>query len=161
MNNSSQEDIVLKKIYATMSSEQKYAYLYTIFSFLSFADDEDSEDNETLEENSLIYMQMTILLDDTFNMIGVSQDDINNVFSYFDYKLLGPVDYLKGVDSLILDSLLFVCSCIVESKKTEYKGHNIKNLAKEFLYDYFGQLNYSKEKVNTTINRILSFFPNK
>jgi len=160
MDKFSQSDIILKKIYATMSSEQKFAYLYTIMAFLSFADNESDDENETFEENSLIFMQMAILLDDTLKLIGMSQDDMNSAVSFFEDKILGPVDYLKEVDPLVLDSLLFVCSCIVESKKTEYKGHNIKNLAKEFLYDYFGRLNYSKEKVNTTINRIMSFYPN-
>ena len=143
-----------------MSIEQKYAYLYTIFAFLNFADDEDSEDNDTLEENSLIYMQMAILLDDNLNLIGMTQDNLISVFSFFDNQILSPVDYLRGVDSLILDSLLFICSCIVETKKTEYKGHNIRRLAKDFLFDYFAQLNYSKDIVDSTINKILSFFPN-
>ena len=105
-----------------MSIEQKYAYLYTILAFLTYADDEDSEDIETLEENSLIYMQMAILLDDNLNLIGMTQDNLSSALSFFDNQMLSPVDYLRGVDSLILDSLLFVCSCIVETKKTEYKG---------------------------------------
>ena len=160
MDNSSNSDILLKKLFATMSIEQKYAYLYTIFAFLTYAEDEDSEDIETLEENSLIYMQMTILLDDNLNLIGMTQDNLSSALSFFDNQMLSPVDYLRGVDSLILDSLLFVCSCIVETKKTEYKGHNIRRLAKDFLFDYFAQLNYSKDKVDSTINKILSFFPN-
>lgn len=160
MDYNSQSDIILKKLFATMSIEQKYAYLYVISAFLTFADDEDSADIETLEENSLIYMQMAILLDDNLNLIGMTQDDISSAITFFDTKILSPIDYLKGIDSLILDSLLFVCSCIVETKKTDYKGHNIKELAKEFLYDFFEQLNYSKEKVDSTIAKILSSFPN-
>lgn len=143
-----------------MSIEQKYAYLCTISTFLNFADDEDNEDNETLEENSLVYMQMAILLDDTLSWIGMTQDDIFDALSFFETEILTPVDYLRGLDSLILDSLLFVCSCIVESKKVLFNGKNIKKLAKEFLYDYFLRLNYSKEKVDVTINKILSYFPN-
>ena len=103
---------------------------------------------------------MAILLEDNLNLIGMTIDDLSSAMTFFDNQILSPGDYLRGTDSLILDSLLFVCSCIVETKKTEYKGHNIKRLAKEFLYDYFGQLNYSKEKVDGTINKILSLFPN-
>ena len=160
MDNNKSSDILLKELFATMSNEQKYAYLYTISAFLTFADDGDSDDFATLDENSLIYLQMAILLEDNLNLIGMTIDDLSSAMTFFDNQILSPGDYLRGTDSLILDSLLFVCSCIVETKKTEYKGHNIKRLAKEFLYDYFGQLNYSKEKVDGTINKILSLFPN-
>lgn len=149
--------ILENEVFSNMTKEQKYAYIYTIESFLSFADNA-LDDNENKLEGAELQNIFT-LYNYTLKLLDLKEEDIDDAIAYFDSNfIISPIEYLKKIeDHIITDSLLFVCYQIVETKRGQSNGQDINKLAKEFFCDYFGKLGYSSERIDETLSKIKRF----
>ena len=152
------DDLLKMYVFGKMTIEQKYAYVYTMELFYTFADNVRREKNDakqTSEEESQ-NMIAGEFVNYGLNLLSLKTEDVDSAIKYFDDRLyLSPQDYLKEIkDKSILDSLLYICSKIADTKKGVYNGKDINKMAKDFLNDFFGELGYTSELLDQTISKI-------
>lgn len=144
-----------KQLFGGMTKEQKYAFLYSIEIFHTFANNL-SQDNDwySKHESERVNLYLDNILDRCLSLLSMTHDDEVDAISYMDKSLNNPQFYLKDIDYRIKDALLFYCYKIVETKKGNYNGEDINKHAKDFLYDYFGELGYTPDGIEETIKEI-------
>ena len=155
LSDKKKDEFISDVIFAQMTKEQKYAYIYTIEAFLSFAD--NAPVNKEMNATKMAQLQsIHATYDYSLKILGLKEKDIDKAISFFDNNfLITPQVCLKQIkEYLVTDSLLFICYQITETKDGIVNGQEIKSLAKDFLYDYFGNLGYSPEKIDETISKI-------
>lgn len=157
LSDKKKDRILENEVFSKMTKEQKYAYIYTIEAFLSFADNALDDNENTLEGAEL--QNIFSLYNYTLELLDLKEEDIDDAIAYFDSNfIITPIEYLKKIeDHIITDSLLFVCYQIVETKRGQSNGQDINKLANEFFRDYFGNLDYSSERIDETISKIKRF----
>jgi hypothetical protein len=155
LSDDKKDDFISNVIFAKMTREQKYAYIYTIESFLSFAD--NTPENIDKDMTDIVKKQgILATYNYTLKLLNLKEEDIDKAISFFDNDyLITPIECLKQINEyLVTDSLLYICYQITETKEGVVNGQEIKELCKDFLYDYFGDLGYSQEKIDETISKI-------
>lgn len=145
-----------KQLFGGLTREQKYAYIFTIETFRTFADNvppqNDDEYSEIESERLGLYLDN--ILNRCLSLLSMTPDNLDDAISYMNNTMPNPQVYLKEIDFRIKDSLLFFCYKIAETKKGIYNGENINKLAKDYLYDFFEDLGYTPDKIEETIIEI-------
>ena len=160
--NDTEKDMIIERVcFSRLSREQKFSYICTIESFLTFADNikEEIIERKQDEDDSLQIAMTENLCQYVLKLLSMTPDEIDDAISFFDDQFWRkPQDYLKEIDDhLVLDSLLYVCAKIADTKRGEYNGHDIHKAAKDFLFCYFGELGYTPDKIKQTLLKINSY----
>ena len=154
-----EKDIIIKnEVFGKLTKEQKYAYIYTLEAFFTLADNvrdeivvENKSKNDEIQE-----IMISSISDYNLTLLSMTPEDVDKAIDFFDehfYK--SPQDYLKEIeDHVVLDSLLFSCAKVVETKRGFYNGQDINKMANDFLHDLFGDLGYTSEMIEQTISKI-------
>ena len=154
-----EKDIIIKnEVFGKLTKEQKYAYIYTLEAFFTLADnvrDKIVVDNKS-EVEEIQETMIASISDYTLTLLSITPEDAEKAIDFFDdhfYK--SPQDYLKEIeDHAVLDSLLFSCAKVVETKQGYYNGQDINKMANDFLRDFFKELGYTSEMIEQTISKI-------